>query len=93
MSASDGAAALPGLQEATRGVGGFAFSPAGDLLAVGTDDGRLRLLAYPSLEVRGEQPVFAKGTLAALALDASGLLAAGSSKGEVAVLRVCAAAT
>lgn len=93
VSASDGAAALPGLQEATRGVGGFAFSPGGDLLAVGTDDGRLRLLAYPSLEVRGEQPVFAKGTLAALALDASGLLAAGSSKGEVAVLRVSAAAT
>lgn len=88
VCARDGAEALPGLGEATRGADGFAFSPAGDLLAVGTEDGRLRLFAYPSLEVRAEQPVFAKGALSALAIDASGVVAAGSTKGELAVLRV-----
>ncbi|MCY0994631.1 hypothetical protein OV203_46330 [Nannocystis sp. ILAH1] len=58
-------------------------------MALGTAEGEVVLVAYPGGERLAAQRVFTKGWTTALAFDREGArVAAGSEKGEIAVLAV-----
>ena len=86
-AARDGARPHPRLEERTLGLTTFAFHPDNKALALGHEDGAVSLLAFPDGREIARAPVFSFGKVSALCFSPDGArLAAGSSKGEVAIL-------
>jgi hypothetical protein len=88
LDAATGEVTRRDFTEATLGTKRFGFDARGERLALGFEDGRLRVMSWPGAQVVLEFEPFPAGAPTAVAFGDGDELLVGSARGEVVIYRV-----